>query len=193
MSREWRPIDGSSSTYSVSTSEAPSEFASPMRCASPPDRVRVRAVERQVLEPDLAEESHPRPRLAQHRVRHLPLERRELDLFQPRVEPAHGELRDLGDRRAADAHLQRVRLELRAAARRALLRQLVLPQEDPDVLLVLLLLLCSRMKGKIPLKPPPLAVQEGVAVRVARARATARRTRSPRAPRTPASLRRSPS
>ena len=41
MSRECSPMDGSSSTYSVSTRREPSELASPMRCASPPDSVRV--------------------------------------------------------------------------------------------------------------------------------------------------------
>ena len=39
LSRECRPIDGSSSTYSVPTSAAPSEVARLMRCASPPDSV----------------------------------------------------------------------------------------------------------------------------------------------------------
>ena len=41
MSRGCRPMLGSSSTYVVSTRCAPSEFARPMRCASPPESVRV--------------------------------------------------------------------------------------------------------------------------------------------------------
>ena len=39
LSRECRPMDGSSSTYSVPTSAEPSEVARLMRCASPPDSV----------------------------------------------------------------------------------------------------------------------------------------------------------
>ena len=39
LSRECRPIDGSSSTYSVPTSAEPSDVARLMRCDSPPDSV----------------------------------------------------------------------------------------------------------------------------------------------------------
>jgi hypothetical protein len=40
MSRGCRPIDGSSSTNSVFTSEVPSAVVRLMRCTSPPDSVR---------------------------------------------------------------------------------------------------------------------------------------------------------
>ena len=50
VSRGCRPIDGSSSTYSVPTSPVPSAVASVMRCASPPESVPNGAVERQVVE-----------------------------------------------------------------------------------------------------------------------------------------------
>ena len=39
LSRECRPIDGSSSTYSVPTSADPSDVARLMRCDSPPESV----------------------------------------------------------------------------------------------------------------------------------------------------------
>src|SRR2546425_2226682 len=42
MSDGCRPMDGSSSTYSVSTRCDPRAFERAMRCASPPDNVRVR-------------------------------------------------------------------------------------------------------------------------------------------------------
>ena len=74
MSRECRPIDGSSSTYSVSTSCEPSELASPMRWASPPESVRVRAMQREIVEPDVAEELHAVARLLENVRGDLPLE-----------------------------------------------------------------------------------------------------------------------
>ena len=39
LSRGCRPMDGSSRTYSVSTSAEPSEVARLMRCDSPPESV----------------------------------------------------------------------------------------------------------------------------------------------------------
>ncbi len=40
LSRWWRPIEGSSSTYMTPTRLDPIWVASRIRCASPPDRVR---------------------------------------------------------------------------------------------------------------------------------------------------------
>ena len=54
LSRECRPIDGSSSTYSVSTSAEPSEVARLMRCDFAARQRRRQPIERQVVEADIA-------------------------------------------------------------------------------------------------------------------------------------------
>ena len=47
-----------------------------MRCASPPESVRVRAVQREVVEPDVAQELHAVARFLEDVRGDLPLERR---------------------------------------------------------------------------------------------------------------------
>ena len=65
MSRGCRPIDGSSSTNSVLTSEVPSAVVRLMRCTSPPDERARLAVEREIAQADVAEVTEPRADLAE--------------------------------------------------------------------------------------------------------------------------------
>ena len=57
LSRWCRPIDGSSSTYSVPTRPEPIWLARRMRCASPPASVAADARQREVVEPDVEQEA----------------------------------------------------------------------------------------------------------------------------------------
>src|SRR5687768_4664284 len=94
----------------------------------------------QVAEPHVVQKAHAAERLVEDICGHLPLERRQLDRLQPWQQTLDGELGDLGDRSSSDANAQRLRLQLRTVTRRALARRLILPQENPDVLLVSLFL-----------------------------------------------------
>ena len=96
-------------------------------------------VEREVAESDVAEKLQAVGELLQHQVGDLGLERAERETGDPFGDPVDRAARHVGDRMCADPDRQGIRVEPRSAALGAGLRQLVLPQEDPDVLLVALL------------------------------------------------------
>jgi hypothetical protein len=83
---------------------------------------------------------------------------RSVERAEPGVERVDRHRGRGADRRVAHAHAQRLGLEPRAAARGALLRGLVLPEEDADVLLVALLLLAAQERERAH-EAAPAAVQ----------------------------------
>ncbi len=80
-----------------------------MRCASPPESVRVRAMHREIVQPDVAEELDAVARFLENVRRDLSLELAELERVEPREQPIDRELAHLGDRFAADANLKCLR------------------------------------------------------------------------------------
>ncbi len=97
-----------------------------------------RAVEGEVAESDVHEEARAGARFAQDVRRDLLLERRQLEVGEPRVELFDRERAHLRNVLAGHAHVERRRLQPRAVTIPADARELVLPQEDADILLVLL-------------------------------------------------------
>src|SRR5690606_8691168 len=146
-------------------------------------------VEGEVAQPDLVQEPEPGPQLAQDRRRDRQLVGRERGRLRPAHRPAvppgslavaapgsvalcarqpvnprpeiadreRARLRDIEPR---DPDVERFRAKLRAAARRARERALVLAQEDADVLLVAALLPRSQEREDAP--EPARAVEDGV-------------------------------
>src|SRR5688500_9305582 len=98
------------------------------------------AVERQIVETDVAKKANTFPRFAQDRFGNRLLERRQLETVDPVAQPPNRHLGDFGVRLVVDASVERLRLQLGAVAVRTLLRGLILAQKYPDVLLVPLLL-----------------------------------------------------
>jgi hypothetical protein len=119
------------------------------------------AVEREVAEPHVDEEAHPRARLVEDVGGDLPLGAAQLEPAEPPVERVDRHRRGVADRPLADAHGQRLGLEARAPARGALLRGLVLPEEDADVLLVALLFLAPQEREGAD-EAAPRAVQDAL-------------------------------
>src|SRR6185295_1863110 len=97
--------------------------------------------------PDVAQEAHAISRFFENVRGDFTVEDRELQSIEPGTERADGIVTHLRDVAAGDLHLKRLGLELGAVTARALLRRLVLAQEDADVLLVALLLEIAQ-KGK---------------------------------------------
>ena len=122
------------------------------------------AVEREVVETDVAEEAHAILRLLQDVCGDLLLEWRELERVQPCRELSDWQIAHLGDVATGHLHLERFRLKLGAAAVGALLRGLILPEEDADVLLVALLLEVAQ-EGKDSLVAARAGVQQLVPLR----------------------------
>src|SRR5690606_9217757 len=96
------------------------------------------AREREVPESDVHEEARAGAWLAEDRLRDLRLHRRQLEAVEPPRELLERQLRDRGDRAAAHPDPERLRTQPRAAARATGAGALILPEEDADVLLVLL-------------------------------------------------------
>src|SRR5204863_5630801 len=99
-----------------------------------------RPIHGEVAESDVAQKCHPITRFLENHFGDAALEVRELQLIEPRRQLIDRELRDLRDVQTANADVERVRLELGAVTAGTLLRRLILPQENADVLLVALLL-----------------------------------------------------
>src|SRR5213592_3279490 len=119
------------------------------------------AVEREIAEAYVVHEADARAQLTQNVVRHVLLERRKLQMLQPDREIGGRQRRRLGDRLARHAHRKRFGLEPGAAASGAGLRELVLPEEHADVLLVALFLEPLE-KGKDPQVAATRVVQQEV-------------------------------
>src|SRR5690606_19392346 len=96
-------------------------------------------IQRQIAEPDVAEEPEPRVELLEDEPRDLAFSGGEWERVQPGVDRIHILCRDLRDRPAVDPHRERVRIETSAVTLGAGLRQLILSQKNSDVLLVPLL------------------------------------------------------
>src|SRR5438046_9764689 len=86
----------------------------------------------------VVDEAHARTQLAQAVARRALLKHGPAEVIQPISEISGCEGRGLGDRLSGEPHRERFRFEARAAASRAGLGELVLPQEHADVLLVAL-------------------------------------------------------
>ncbi|HJQ20121.1 MAG TPA: hypothetical protein VJ867_07220 [Gemmatimonadaceae bacterium] len=97
-------------------------------------------VHREVVQADVAQELHAVARLLHEVAGDAALELREGQMLQPVEQLVHRQLGHLRDGAIGDAHLQCVRLQLRAPAGGADSRGLVAAQENADVLLVALLL-----------------------------------------------------
>ena len=97
-------------------------------------------VERQIAQPDIAKIAHPGVELIDNQLRHRAFPGSERELLQPLVYGVHRAVRHRPDGVIPDSHGKGVRVEAGPAALGAGLGQLILPQEDPDVLLVPLLL-----------------------------------------------------
>ena len=95
-------------------------------------------VEGEVPEPDVVEVAEPGVELVEDQLRHLLPRRAQRQAPQPAAQLADRAGADVRDGVAAHAHRQRVLVESGALAVGAGERQLVLPQEDADVLLVAL-------------------------------------------------------
>ncbi len=98
------------------------------------------AVQRQVAQPHLVQEPYPRAQLLQDRLRHRLLVAAQLQRFQPAPQLLHRQGAHLGDGATHHLHVHRFVPQPRPLTVRTGLRRLVLAQEDPDVLLVALLL-----------------------------------------------------
>ncbi len=97
-------------------------------------------VEREIAEPHVVEVAEPGVQLLENELGHLLAFGGQRQALEPATELAHRTGGDVGDRVAADADGQGVVVEPGPLAVGAGERQLVLPQEDADVLLVALLL-----------------------------------------------------
>ena len=93
-------------------------------------------VEGEVPQPYVVHERDPGGELVEDVHGHCAPEWRELEVRDPIAYGAGRQGGDVGDGPAAHADSQRLRLEARAAAGRTGFRELVLPEEDADVLLV---------------------------------------------------------
>src|ERR1043166_2477594 len=93
-----------------------------------------------MVQPDVAEKLESVASFLEEMRGDMPLEVTERQRLHPGDQIADRELADLGDGPIADANVESMRLELGAMALGALLRRLILTQEDADVLLVLLFL-----------------------------------------------------
>ncbi len=120
LSRWWRPMDGSSRMYSTPIRLRPD-------LGGEPDPLRLAAGQRprgavqgQVVEPDVDEESEPRPDLLEHLDRDLVLARVEAlrEAVVPRERIGHRAARRLDDVPTRDRHGQRLRLQAHAVAGR---------------------------------------------------------------------------
>ena len=116
LSRWWRPIDGSSSTYSVPTRPDPIWLASRMRCASPPASVPALRDSAEVVEPDVEQEPEPGVDLLRHPLGDHLVALAQLERGEELRRLADRHLAHLGDVLAPDGDRQRVRLEPRAVA-----------------------------------------------------------------------------
>ncbi len=140
VSRGCRPIEGSSSTYSVPTSPVPRAVASAMRWASPPDSVPNGRLQRQVVETHVGKEAEAALELADDLPRHQPVAVPEptLEALEQGVGLPDGLPADLVDGPAADAHAERLPAQPAPRAGRARLVSAVAAQEHADLDLVLL-------------------------------------------------------
>ena len=98
------------------------------------------AIEAEIAESHVAQETQPGGELVEDELGYFSLERCEHQSLEPRLDAVDRARRHRGNRRLADTHGQGVGTEAAAAAGVAHLGELILPQKDPDVLLVLLLL-----------------------------------------------------
>src|SRR5712671_6676313 len=94
----------------------------------------------EIVETDVAQKLYAIARFLEDVRGHLLLERRELERREPVEQAIDRQLAHLGDRARRDADLKRLGLQLRPMTIGTLLRRLIPPKEDADVLLVLLLL-----------------------------------------------------
>src|SRR6266851_1895676 len=126
------------------------------------ERARL-AVEREITETYIIDEADARAQLVEDMICDGLLKRREREIIQPGSEVGGSECCNVGNRFAGHTHRERFGFEPRAAASRARLRELVLPQEDPDVLFVALLLEPLE-EGEDPEVATALVVQQEVAL-----------------------------
>ena len=74
------------------------------------------AIHGQIIQSDVAQELHAVARFLQDVARNLALEVRHFERLEPRQHLIYRQLADFGDGAPANAHLQRLRLKLRALA-----------------------------------------------------------------------------
>src|SRR5262249_11196197 len=129
------------------------------------------AVQREIVESHVEQELDAVASFLEDVRRDLLLEPAERQRVEPVEQTVNRKLAYGRDRFTTDANLQRFRAELRAVTLGTLARGLILPQEDADVLLVLLLLeIFEERKDAL----------EATAARVEQFRARARRQSFPR-------------
>ncbi|MEX2153021.1 MAG: hypothetical protein WD825_06740, partial [Gemmatimonadaceae bacterium] len=121
-----------------------------------------RSIERQIIQPDIAEELHAIARFLEQVVGDASLEIRQIERVEPREELIDRQLGYSRDGVASDPHLQRVGLQLRAPTGRTHARGLIPPQEHADVLLVSFLLQVLE-EGENPLVAANSRAQQPVA------------------------------
>src|SRR5712664_5024790 len=130
------------------------------------ERARL-AVEREITETHIIHETDARTQLVEDMIGDGLLKRWQCEIVQPGSEIGGSQRCDFGNRFAGHAHRQRFGFEPRAVAPRARLRELVLPQENPDVLFVALFLEPLEegedpevAAPRLPPPPPPVLGQE---------------------------------
>ena len=123
LSRWCRPIDGSSRMYMTPTSPEPIWLASRMRCASPPRERLGAAIERQVVEADVAQEAQAVGDLLDDLVGDLAAPARRASASLKNCSASlTAEHRDLGQRALRRRNIARGAVQARAAALGAGLR-----------------------------------------------------------------------
>ena len=118
-------------------------------------------VEGQVAQPHVAHEREARVELGEDMHRHGAAERGELETADPLVDCPRGEACDLGDRAITHAHRQGFRLQAGSTTPGTGFRELVLPEENANVLLVPFCLEALE-EGKHAQKPAGRSVQQEI-------------------------------